>query len=427
MLRGAIAVVFDELKHAAGTGGFNVFVRRFTLDGTPLGPSEMVNTTTKRHQGGSSLAALPTGESVVVWTSELPNTPVHGIFARHFDRDGRPLGDEFQVNQHPLADQGGASIAMDDRGNFLVVWQAYGSSAFVNWDIRARLYRADGSPVGPPVLVNRHTSNNQEGPRIAWVGDGRFIVAWESFAQVAPTSQSGEDVFARYFSASPGDEACIVSPGLLRCDTGRTGGDLEVRHRFGNAPDGPFLLGDIDGDGRADPCDRKNGVFRCDTDHEGGAAEVKIAFSGSGTPLLGDVDGDGRADPCLYTTNRFSCDTKHDGGGAETILRFGNPGETPLLGDINGDGRDDACAFGAGVFRCETRNDGGGPEITLAFGRTGDQPLLGDFDGDGDDDPCVYRAGRLLCDLEHDGGNASGVLSIGVTGDRVVLGNLDGL
>ncbi len=417
-----VTVVFDELQRVAGTGGTNVFVRRFTLGGVPLGPSAMVNTTTKRHQSGGSLAARPSGEFVVVWTSALPNTPVHGIFARRFDQDGLPLGDEFQVNQHPLADQGGASIAMDDRGNFLVVWQAYGSSAFIDWDIRARLYRADGSPVGPPVLVNRHTPNNQEAPRVAWVGDGRFLIAWESFAQI-----DNEDVFARYVSASPGDEACIVSKGLLVCDTGRTGGDLEIRHRFGNAPDGPFLLGDVDGDGRADPCDVKNGIFRCDSDHEGGAAEVKVAFTGPGAPLLGDVDGDGRADPCLYTLGRFSCDTHHDGGAPETVLPFGNAGETPLLGDINGDGRDDACTFKPGLFRCETKNDGGAPEVTIHFGKSGDSPLLGDFDADGDDDPCVYRGGRLLCDTSHDGGTAEGVLAIGVTGDRLVLGNLDGL
>jgi hypothetical protein len=409
----------------------DIFYRRFSLAGEPLTPDVRVNSYLPDWQFHPAVANAPNGDFVVVWTSKGQDGSYAGIFGQRFTRQGLPIGPEFQVNQETFSDQIFAQVATDAAGNFVVVWESYDPSRYglIAWDIKARLYRAAGSPVGPEVFVNRHRENYQEFPLVAFPPNGTFVVAWNSYAQVPPANDNLNDVFARRFSASPGDEPCLVGNGRFWCDTGRTGGDLEVRHGFGGASSGPGFLGDVDGDGRADPCVYTGGTFRCDTDHEGGAAEVQIpfAFQGATVPLLGDVDSDGRADPCLAGKNGFFCDTRHDGGQAEMRISFGQAGETLLLGDVNGDGLAEACAFAGGLFRCDTGHDGGQAETVVRFGRRGDQALLGDFDGDGRDDPCVFRPGQLLCDTKHDGGTAEGTLSLGAAGDRVVLGNLDGL
>lgn len=407
------------------TGGVDTFARRFSLTGEPLGPSELLNQTVRGVQWLPSIVTVP-GGFWAVWEQQAFEEILGGVFGRRLDAKGRPVGSEFRVDQLPVNDPSlHPTIAADEHGNFLVVWKHFDGSTFDRWDVKSRLYRADGTPVSREFVVNHARGNDQERPMVAYAHNGTFIVGWEGYNQYGNDVE--EDVFVRRISASPGDEACVVTQGLLLCDTGRTGGAFEIRHPFGKSASGPVLLGDIDRDGREDPCEYTGTQFRCDTDHEGEGAERRIAFKGPGTPLMGDVDGDGQADPCLYTSNRFACDAQRNGGGAEVVIRFGEPGETPLLGDVNGDGRDDACAFVDGVFRCETKNNGGGPEVLISFGQVGDQPLLGDFDGDGDDDPCVYRAGQLLCDTRHDGGVAEGALAFGAPGDRVILGNLDGL
>jgi hypothetical protein len=377
------------------------------------------------------VARGPGGAFVVVWTSAEQDGSHLGIFGQRFTKEGEAVGPEFQVNQVTFSDQTRPQIASDAAGNFVIVWSSYDPSSFGlnDWDVKARVYRADGSPVGPEVFVNRHRENYQDNPRVAFTPNGTIFVAWASLAQVPPANDNITDIFARRFSASHGDEPCVVGNGRFLCDTGRTGGDPEVRHGFGGTSSGFGFLGDVDGDGREDPCVYTGGTFRCDTDHEGGAAEVQIAFSapGSPVPLLRDVDGDGRADPCLALAGRFACDTRHDGGSAELVIAFGAAGETLLLGDLDGDGRAEACGYTPGQFRCDTGHNGGNAEMVIRFGKRGDQPLLGDFDGDGRDDPCVFRKGVLLCDTVHDGGAAEGTLNFGKTGDRVVLGNLDGL
>jgi hypothetical protein len=414
-------------------GGFenpeaDVFYRRFSVDGDALTPAVRMNAHLPQAQGQPAVASLPNGGFVGVWVSQEQDGSHAGIFGRRFAGDGQPLGPEFQVNQVTFSDQLFPKIARDAAGNFVVLWESFDPSSFgvFGWDIKARLFRADGRPVGPEIPVNQYLFNDQRGPVVSFAPNGTFIVAWGTFSQF---EDNFFDAVARRFSASPADEPCLVGGGKFRCDTGRTGGELEVEHSFGGAGSGLGFLGDLDGDGREDLCVYTGGTFRCDTDHEGGAAEVRIAFAttGNAVPLLGDMDGDGRADPCLAKPGSFSCDTRHNGGAAELKIKFGQPGETLLLGDLDGDRRAEACAFAGGLFRCDTGHNGGKAELVIRFGRRGDQALLGDFDGDGRDDPCVFRDGMLLCDTAHDGGAAEGTLSLGGPGDRVVLGNLDGL
>lgn len=426
---GAITVVYEQVGESEDSS--DVFFRRFTLAGEPLTPSMRANSYLPDWQTSPTVATGPGGAFVVVWTSEGQDGSHRGIFGQRFTKEGEAVRPEFQVNQVTFSDQRLPRIASDAGGNFVVIWGSYdpGSFGLYDWDVKARLYRFDGVPVGPEIFVNRRRENSQDFPGVAFAPNGTFFVAWGSNAQIQPENTNQIDIFSRRFSASPADEPCLLGNGKIWCDTGRTGGEPEVRHAFGGASSGLGFLGDVDGDGREDPCVYTGGVFRCDTDHEGGAAEVQIAFSvpGSPVPLLGDMDGDGRADPCLAQAGRFSCDIRHDGGSAELTVGFGAAGETPLLGDLDGDGRADACAYTPGQLRCDTGHNGGSAETVIRFGKRGDQPLLGDFDGDGRDDPCVFRKGTLLCDTAHDGGAAEGSLRFGKAGDRLALGNLDGL
>lgn len=426
---GSMTVVYEQVAESEDSS--DVFFRRFTLAGEPLSPDVRVNSHLPDWQIYPVVATGPGGTFVVVWTSEGQDGSHNGIFGQRFTKEGQAVGPEFQVNQVTFSDQTLPRIVSDAAGNFAVIWVSYDPSSFglYDWDVKARLYRFDGTPVGPEIFVNRRRENSQDFPMAAFAPNGTFFIGWGSNAQIQPENTNKIDIFARRFSASRADEPCIVGNGRLGCDTGRTGGDPEVRHGFGGASSGFGFLGDVDGDGREDPCVYTGGVFRCDTDHEGGAAEVQIAFTtpGAPVPLLGDMDGDGRADPCLALTGRFSCDTRHDGGSAELMVGFGAAGETPLLGDLDGDRRSEACVYTPGQLRCDTGHNGGSAETVIRFGKRGDQPLLGDFDGDGRDDPCMFRKGLLLCDTAHDGGAAEGSLRFGKAGDRLALGNLDGL
>jgi hypothetical protein len=120
-----------------------------------------------------------------------------------------------------------------------------------------------------------------------------------------------------------------------------------VTSTFGSGK-GTGLLGDFDGDGLADLCLYQAGRFFCERYDAQAARYIQATFDlrperdrlGGGTPLLGDLDGDGRADPCLYAHGRLICGIFSVTGGrpARTLeIRFGVEGDIPVVGDVDGE------------------------------------------------------------------------------------------
>jgi hypothetical protein len=476
--RGCFVVVwvsFSQETPDVGNHTSGIYGRRFDSTGSPLGPEFHVNTFRRGNQDLPSLAmSSKLGVFVIVWESQEQDGSGWGIYGQRFDTNGNRLGSEFQVSTRTEGDQIQPVVAMDQAGNFVVAWispdtvnvsstavfaqrftaggerlggevrvseatdggfedvpsiaEDYQGNFVVSWNhwpigvMMARLYRANGSPVRSPVALTRVPGWFYG--KVAFAANGTFGAAWTD----AVTADGLQDAYAQRFSASPGDEFCLFRRGEFVCDTGRTGGEPEVQYPFGGEAGEVGLLGDLDGDGRADACVYRDGVFRCDTEHDFGAGETRIRFGQAGdVPLLGDVDGDGKADPCVYRAGKFLCDTAHDGGAPEVAIAFGQAGDVPLLGDVDGDGKADPCVYRSGTFLCDTAHDGS-VNVTIVFGgQSGDLPLLGDFDGDGRADPCVYRAGQLLCNTRHDGVTAQGILTFGNGDGTPLLGNLDGL
>jgi hypothetical protein len=386
--------------------------RSFNAYGGPLPPLFFVVFT---DSVAPSVVVLPNGDRVFAGLNR-PLGDSNYVAYQRFSSDGTPLGRMRRAHTPRDALYGDPRLAADRFGNFVITWGTQ-PSVFCN-RLEARLFRADGAPVGKeffPSLVN-----HCEGlPQVSFGHDGTFALSWAD----------DNDVYVAWFSASPGDEPCLARGGRLFCDTGRTGGLPEIDQPNAPAAFDALFLADFDGDGRADPCHHSGTTFRCDLDHRGRGPRARVRFGElSDHPLMGDIDGDGRAEACVRRGDLFACDTGHNGGRAELEIHFGDPNGTALLGDLDGDRRDDICLFRDGVFSCDVAHNGGAPERTIRFGQPGDLPVLGDFDGDGRDDPCVLRGDILLCDTRHDGGEAEASLRLAVQpGDGIVMGNLDGL
>ncbi|HEV8583183.1 MAG TPA: hypothetical protein VGX68_29295 [Thermoanaerobaculia bacterium] len=422
-------IVVTWWSNPAGDGSdADVMARRYSPSGERLGPAFRVNTITAGEQAWPSVASDPAGNFVVTWDGDGEYLGSCDIYGQRLQANGEKVGSEFRVNTVTISDQFFSRVAMDRFGNFIVVWQSNILDGLRSWDIEGQLFRHDGTSVGKEFTVNTTTSYGQTDPHVAFGPNGIFTVTWQSDDE-SDDNHLSEGVFAQRFSASPGDEPCLVRGGRILCDTGRTGGEAEIETVFGGRPGETSLMGDFDGDGREDLCARFGSRFRCDLDHRGAPAEAVVKFGLSGDiALMGDLDGDGKAEPCVRRKRRFLCDSAHDGGRAETAIVLGLISDMPLIGDLDGDGKDDPCLYRNGIFLCDTAHDGSAAEVAIAFGEAGDLPTLGDLDGDGRDDPCVLRAGHFLCDLAHDGGAAELDLRVEAgAGDLPLMGNLDGL
>jgi Ca2+-binding RTX toxin-like protein len=117
---GGFVVAWASDSQDGGTPG--LFARRFNAQGDPLGPQFRVNTRTDGHQDDPDIAALPGGGFVVTWTAYRPDGTGFDVFLRRYDADGTPVTGEVTANTHPPGTQDKPCLAALNDGGFVAAW-----------------------------------------------------------------------------------------------------------------------------------------------------------------------------------------------------------------------------------------------------------------------------------------------------------------
>jgi len=190
----------------APSGDTDIQGQRYDAGGVPLGGEFLINTYTTNRQQRPDIAADPEGNFVVVWQSFGSNgsdTSDDSIQGRRYDADGNPLSSQFQVNTYTTNGQRNPAVGVDGAGNFVVVWGSLGSSGSDTSfsSILGQRYDASGLPVGAEFQVNTSTSGYQQYPSVAHDSDGDFVVAWQSEVSTG-SDASGLSIQAQHFSAN---------------------------------------------------------------------------------------------------------------------------------------------------------------------------------------------------------------------------------
>jgi hypothetical protein len=151
---------------------------------------------TATFQAAPAVAWQPAGQFVVAWQKQSAANGGWDVFARQYGKDGTPVGAEFQVNTTSGAGcRQAPAIAADARGNFLVSWQSDQGGSL---GIFGQLFNAAGQRIGSTEFaVNTTTGANRQAPAVAMAPDGRFMITWQSDGQ----DGSSWSVFARAYQA----------------------------------------------------------------------------------------------------------------------------------------------------------------------------------------------------------------------------------
>jgi hypothetical protein len=163
-----------------------VFGRRFNAEGRPLAARFPV---AGGGTGGfpleTAVASTPGGRFVAVW-SAFDGTATR-ILAQRFDAAGRKRGAPIPVSSiaapaSPAQRHREPDVAMDEAGNFAVVWDADRIDSG-GTGVLARLYDRDGAPLGQAFRVNATGRGSQGHPAVAFAQAGKgksFLVVWDS-------------------------------------------------------------------------------------------------------------------------------------------------------------------------------------------------------------------------------------------------------
>jgi hypothetical protein len=143
----------------------------------------VVNTVSATAQLTPTVTALNDGGYVIAWASgDNQGTDKESglIRATQFDADGNVVGTaDFEVNSTAAGSQTIPDVAALDDGGYVVTWASSG-------DIRARVFQADGTPVGDDFVVNNTLTGSQLGPDVTVLDDGRIFMVWSSAESTPP-------------------------------------------------------------------------------------------------------------------------------------------------------------------------------------------------------------------------------------------------
>jgi hypothetical protein len=162
-------------------------------------------------QNDPSVAIDGTGNFVIAWHDYRNNN--FDIYFQRYDSNGAAQGTNIKVNDDSLTvGQYNASVASDILGNIVVAWVDYRNND--DEDIYFQRYNANGNPEGFNTKVNDDTGvDGQFYPSVAMDETGNFIIVWTDNRYVLSKS----DIMAQrfYSSGNPwGTNYIIVLDGI---------------------------------------------------------------------------------------------------------------------------------------------------------------------------------------------------------------------
>ncbi len=160
-----------------------IVARLFDAAGVPLTDPLEVNTASIASITRPSIAMNSLGHFVVAWDGDPQRASEDNIHARLYDPNGVPRGAPFVVNTIRAGAQQWPQASINDANEFIIVWEHDTGDANAATEIAARYFDRNGAPVGEQFQLNTYTPDPQRYPDVAMTSDGFFLAAWESDGQ----------------------------------------------------------------------------------------------------------------------------------------------------------------------------------------------------------------------------------------------------
>src|SRR5438477_85273 len=116
------------------------------------------------------------GNFVVSWTSAGQDGSGAGIYAQRYDSSSSAQGSEFRVNTTTSGDQLDSSVAMDAGGNAFVTWSSYSTAN--GWQVYGQQLTSSAQMHDAELVVNTTAAGDQQGASVAVDQLGQIIVVW---------------------------------------------------------------------------------------------------------------------------------------------------------------------------------------------------------------------------------------------------------
>ena len=215
---GSFVVVWSSYASTGDDPEYSIQMRRLASDGTPVAADLQVNSYTSGYSYSPKVDVSEDGSFVVVWDSYYAapagDNDYGGVVARRFGSDGLPIAEDFQVNSYGTGYQYSSDVAVAPGGGFLIYWSG-NAPLSADTDAAAALvsrYDSAGTLVGGELVVNSLTTDYQNADGLAMDEKGDFLVLWNS--QVSAGDDTANTSIQGRFFVTEADIAVTKSDGV---------------------------------------------------------------------------------------------------------------------------------------------------------------------------------------------------------------------
>ena len=191
---GAFVVVWESDSSGADPNTTMICCRRYNADGIPIGDEFQVNT--EPDSKYPNVAIDPNDNFTIVWMDGKNQN--YTIKARLYDSHGISLTEPFAVSTININSFSQPAIVMGDAGCFLITWDGDTKLASQD-DVHARLYEPNGVPKGEQFVVNATLEKAQQNPQAAINEAGQFVIVWDSEGD---PNVNQKDIFGQRFNTN---------------------------------------------------------------------------------------------------------------------------------------------------------------------------------------------------------------------------------
>lgn len=160
-------------------GDPDIYYQQYNSAGIPQGPNIKANDDLgTADQEYPSVITDENGGFIIVWQDKRDGNS--NIYYQIYNSSGVAQGVNKKVNDDSgSADQMHPSIAADENGNFIIVWEDWRNG---NPDIYFQLYNSSGVAQGNNVKSNDDIGTTwQRLPKVDINGEGKFVIVWEDY------------------------------------------------------------------------------------------------------------------------------------------------------------------------------------------------------------------------------------------------------
>lgn len=237
---------------------------------------------------------LNDGSFVITWESAVPGTD-YNIAARHYDVNGTPVGNEFMVNTTTADNQRSPTVTDLPDGGFIISWRSENPNDST-FDLFARRYDDNGVAAGDDFQINTTNISYVPQQSVTGLSGGGFAITWQTKDQ----DGDGSGIYAQRYDVNNnavGTEfkvnAINTNDQDLPLVTALPDGGFTITWRSQHEDGGEFLYGVLD----SLPTDLDPGGIILLPGSGGGGTppvpgETKIGFFGQNYNANGDRIGD---------------------------------------------------------------------------------------------------------------------------------------